>query len=103
MKKAGGREAILTSALKLFAERDLDAVRTAEILAAAGQTDTALVGRLAAANQQDVVIPEDDDTHADERPIRIFSYVGHGDGQSAASSIFGLPRAASRIGGSTST
>lgn len=37
MKKAGGREAILTSALKLFAERDLDAVRTAEILAAAGQ------------------------------------------------------------------
>ncbi|MCF4165024.1 TetR family transcriptional regulator [Zavarzinia compransoris] len=37
MKKAGGREAILTSALKLFAERDLDAVRTAEILASAGQ------------------------------------------------------------------
>lgn len=37
MKKAGGREAIMASALKLFGERGFDGVRTAEILEAAGQ------------------------------------------------------------------
>lgn len=37
MSKASGRDAILASALKLFAERGFDGVRTAEILDAAGQ------------------------------------------------------------------
>jgi AcrR family transcriptional regulator len=37
MSKAGARDAILASALKLFGERGFDGVRTAEILDAAGQ------------------------------------------------------------------